>query len=263
MSDLVNEISNSLLCKSDKREGAPRTLEEKVYQIQPGCSDGLRALLCLPAEKKPARVLTLLHGAGEGPEIFWEHLDAAGLCSRGCALLLPELGESFCLDWGEGEKRRTALLEKLLPQLRRDYGLPAARERNLVGGISMGGFAAVSLALCKPERFCAAFSLSGALGLAKAARLMRVCSLSAPGDLREAAGRPEARLTERLADCERRPALFLAWGEGDWFAEENRAFAAEARALGYAVEARESPGLHDWAFWDQALPPALHWAAEV
>ena len=220
--------------------------------------DGLRAILLLP-ETAPRRLLTLLHGAGEGPETVLENFDLASIVDgRGLAVLLPTLGNSFCLDWGAGMDTRAALLCELLPAAQAECGIPAVPGENVVGGISMGGYAAISLALEEPERFCAAFSLSGALSLKKSAQLLRICGLRAPTGLGE---RADARtLLEKSAA---KPPLYLDWGDGDWFLEENRAFARRAAARGIPVRAVERPGLHNWALWRQSLGPAVEWAAET
>ena len=136
-----------------------------------------------------------------------------------------------------------------------------------MGGISMGGFGAISIALSEPDHFTAAFSLSGALDLTRAAQLFRICQLVPPGDLLQVAARPEAQLVPRLEELAgksaKQPALYLAWGDGDWFRRANRSFSEQAGQLGFSIRGEESPGLHDWAFWKQQLPLALRWAAEL
>lgn len=224
---------------------------------------GLRAVLLSPTACAPRRLLTLLHGAGESPETLLESFDLSPWVENGLAILLPALQNSFCLDWGDGADTRSALLEELLPAAQTRCALPCERDNTLVGGISMGGFAALSLALCARGRFCAAFSLSGALDLKKAAQLLRICGLRAPGDLGKAAERPEARLEERLEEGENRPSLYLAWGDGDWFRQENRSFSQKAGEQRFPVLTDEKPGLHNWDYWKRSLGPALDWAAEV
>lgn len=229
-------------------------------------SGDVSCTLLLP-EKGTGRLLTLLHGAGEGPEDMLRNCDLSALAEAlGLAVLLPELGNTFYLDWGEGRCARSCLTEELLPAVRADFGLSARREDNVVGGISMGGFGALSLALDGAGRFAGAFSLSGALDLSRAAQLCRICALPPPGDLRAAAQRPEARLDERLSDLAARGGscpLYLAWGDRDWFLAANRAFADHARSLSLPLTAQERPGQHDWTFWKQALPKALTWSVSI
>lgn len=228
-------------------------------------SNGVRALLLLPPdEARPHRLLTLLHGAEETPETMLSAFDFLSVAEGlRLAILLPALGNSFCLDWGEGLCARSALLKELLPVAQERSGVSAAREVNAVGGISMGGFGALSLALSEPERFAAAFSLSGALDLKKAAQLFRICQLPPPGDLRQAASRPEAQWDMLLARNTVKPALYLAWGDRDWFVDANCAFARQASECGLSVKTEETSGLHDWTYWGRSLAPALAWVSEM
>ena len=226
---------------------------------------GVRALLVLPSETTPPRrLLTLLHGAEDTPETILNAVDLFPAAERlQLAILLPALGNSFYLDWGPGRNARSALLEELLPAAQERSGVSPGRESNAVGGISMGGFGAMSLALSEKDRFAAAFSLSGALDLKKASQLFRICQLSPPGDLCAAAARPEAQWEALLAQDAAKSALYLAWGDQDWFREANRSFARQAEKQGFFVQAAERPGLHDWAFWKTSLLPALVWAAGI
>ena len=226
--------------------------------------EGLRGILLLPTSGSPHGLLTMLHGAGESPETLLENFDMeSAVENHNMALLLPDLGNSFCLDQRGGLGVRSALLSRLLPGVQAEYRLSGARQANVVGGISMGGFAALSLALCESEHFCAAFSLSGALDLKKAAQLLRICSLTVPDGLGEASWLRECALTRRLDDCPNKPSLYLVWGDEDWFRESNRVFSEKAAANGFAIRATESPGLHDWVFWKNELGPAIRWAAET
>ena len=103
---------------------------------------GVRALLLLPSGGSPSRrLLTLLHGAGETPETILNAFDLSAAAERlQLAVLMPDLGNSFYLDWGEGLCARSALIRELLPAVQERSGVPAAREANAVGGISMGGY---------------------------------------------------------------------------------------------------------------------------
>lgn len=240
-------------------------LKQEIIQLASAYQQGeLRAVLLLPTSQEPCRLLTLLHGAQETPETILKNSDLVSLAERlRLAVLLPALGNSFCLDWGPGQNARSALLRDLLPAAQERSGVSAAREANVIGGISMGGFGAVSLALCERERFCAAFSLSGALDLKKAAQLFRICQLSPPGDLCAAAARPEAHWDALLTRDAVKPALYLTWGDQDWFREANRSFARQAAEQGSSLQTAEKPGLHNWTYWKTSLPPALEWAAGI
>ncbi|MBQ6926994.1 MAG: hypothetical protein IJQ36_01635 [Oscillospiraceae bacterium] len=217
--------------------------------------------LLLPG-REAARGIVLLHGAQETPETILQNIDLEALAEElGAALLLPSLGNSFGLDWGAGQAYRRFLLEELLPWAGESCPCFAGRERCIVGGISMGGYAALQLALSCPERFGRAFSISGALALPRAAQLCRICGVPLPALFGEAARLPENSLSgllEALAKSARpKPTLCLVWGDGDWFRQENVDFAEKAAALGCCVRAEEGRGNHDWHYWRHALPDTL------
>lgn len=222
-------------------------------------NDGSRLLLPGGAAE---RGIVLLHGAQETPETILQNIDLEALAHElGAAILLPALGNSFGLGWGEGQDYRRCLLEELLPRAGEQCACFARRESCAVGGISMGGYAALHLALSYPERFGRAFSISGALELKRACQLCRICGVPLPADFGAAAAGPENSLTALLEALSRtaraKPALCLVWGDGDWFRRENADLAAKAAALGYPVRAEEEPGNHDWHYWRTALPTTL------
>lgn len=225
----------------------------------PARNDGSRLLL--PGDTAE-RGIVLLHGAQETPETILQNIDLEMLARKlGAAILLPAIGNSFGLSWGEGQDYRRCLLEELLPWAGEQCACFVRRESCAVGGISMGGYAALHLALSYPERFGRAFSISGALELKRARQLCRICGVPLPAGFSEAANPPENSLTALLEALSRtarpKPALCLVWGDGDWFRRENADLAEKAAALGYSVYAKEEPGNHDWHYWRTALPDAL------
>jgi len=215
-------------------------------------------------DRAPQRGLILLHGAQESPETILENSAIPALSGElGLAVLLPDLDNSFCLDWGDGQDYRSFLLLELLPGVRRRFPVFAGRERCAIGGISMGGLAAVSLALSHPDAFSRVFSLSGALDPKKAGQICRILQAPAPCGLSGLSSRPEIQLCSLMERCDShlRPEMYLAWGADDWFARANTVFAGQAAALGFSVRTEIRPGLHDWDYWRESLPGAVRWAA--
>jgi len=53
------------------------------------------------------------------------------------------------------------------------------------------------------------------------------------------------------------PYLYIVCGTDDGFLEGNRDFAAMLREKLIPVEYRESPGGHDWDYWDRELKNVL------
>jgi S-formylglutathione hydrolase FrmB len=153
-----------------------------------------------------------------------------------------------------------------------------------IGGLSMGGYGAITLALNYPDVFAAAASHSGVLApsylgpkpYAEPAQHARDSV-----ELRTAAGglwstqriafgvdtlgwwaRDPGRIVVR-ALARRRPggaplpALQFDAGVNDPYIEENRAFHATLDRLGVSHSYAEWPGTHSWMYWRAHLPESI------
>ena len=227
----------------------------------------VRSLIILPGTGSDSgRSLILFHGAQESPEMILENSTISALSQElRLAVLLPDLGNSYALDLGPGRDYRSALLQELFPYVRERFPVFRGLNHSAVGGISMGGYAALSLALSHPDAFGRVFGLSGAVDLKRSAQLSRICQIPPTPGLREATARPDAPLlpaAEQLAHSgSPMPEVYLAWGDTDWFADANAGFSEAIASLGFSVKEQITPGLHDWDYWKEALPDAVRWSA--
>jgi putative tributyrin esterase len=119
------------------------------------------ARVLVPAGAAPADgfpVWYLLHGFG-GDRLSW--LTASGpALPADVIMVLPESGRRWFLNDAAGRRYEDYLLSDLVPAIDAVFDTdPRAR---VIGGFSMGGAAAVFLALRHPEVFPAAFSYAGA-----------------------------------------------------------------------------------------------------
>src|SRR5262249_9623469 len=150
------------------------------------------------------------------------------------------------------------------------FPLSAAREETFAAGLSMGGYGALRLALAKPDRFAAAARLSGALHGRRVDRNARR-SGSGPREA-EVGGRFGTKndptgtsadlwhLSDQLAaSSQPRPALFLACGTEDELLAENQNFHSHLLDLGLPHSYSESPGAHEWSYWDEQICRVLDW----
>ena len=169
---LASLALSALLIQTPVPEG--RVLEHVPFARPDGRS--AHATVYLPAgydDQKERRypVLYLLHGLF-GRDTDWLKLGVLqslldGAIQRGelrpTIVVMPDGGNGYWVDWPDGDPRHRyqTLVEpdtRLWVESRfRVNGVRA------VGGVSMGGFGALSLALRHPETYPAVISLSGAL----------------------------------------------------------------------------------------------------
>jgi putative tributyrin esterase len=64
------------------------------------------------------------------------------------------------------------------------------------------------------------------------------------------------KMVDQKADI---PKIFMACGTEDFLIAENRDFHQHLNGLGIEHEYRESPGVHNWAFWDEYIEKAMEW----
>jgi enterochelin esterase-like enzyme len=114
-------------------------------------------------------VLYLLHGNG-GTLYDWanrgriqQHADA--LIESGdipaAIIVMPDAGTTWFVD--RKEKMETAMMQDLIADVERTFKTIVARNGRVIGGYSMGGFAALRFSLKYPEMFAAAGLLSPAI----------------------------------------------------------------------------------------------------
>jgi putative tributyrin esterase len=210
------------------------------------------ANIILPEVKTegPFPVFYLLHGLSDDYTI-WQRRTSIERYVQGMPLIvvMPDGGRGFYCDAEQGMAWETALVTDLIGFVDKMFPTIASREGRCIGGLSMGGYGAVKLALKFPELFCSANSHSGALGFAHwpfgkeradsfAAEFTRVIGTDpagGPNDL--------FALAQRLEPV-RRPALSIDCGTEDFLLDANRAFHAHLDEIGCAHEYREFPGSH-------------------
>jgi len=152
--------SGELFADSVKSTALGRDLQFTVY-LPDGYADA--------KDKFP--VVYLLHGAGDDEYQWPRQLGAVetldGLIRRGLmrptVAIMPSAGPRSWWADGASEKAQTALIAELLPYVERRFKVMTERSGRSVGGLSMGGYGALNLALQYPEKFCAAGIISPAI----------------------------------------------------------------------------------------------------
>ena len=195
-------------------------------------------------------LVVFLHGRGQSVDGvsdggFEEAYESMG--EDAPVFAFPEGGESSY--WHDRDDRAwgTYVLEEVIPAALEESG--ADPDRVAIGGISMGGFGALSLAEESGRNWCAVGAHSPAIFLE--------AGLAASGAFDDAEDFAEHDV---IAHADRFPdvPLYLDVGEEDPFRSGVQAFAEAA-----GVRARYFPGGHESEYWDAHWPDYLRFYSEA
>ncbi len=213
--------------------------------------------------------LYLLHGLFDD-HTTWQRRTSIERYVEGLdlAVVMPAVQRSYYTDMAAGGRYWTFISEEVPYVAHSLFHLSARREDTFTAGLSMGGYGAFKLALTFPERYCAAASLSGALDVARMALDPKSGWLAeAPaifGDPARVNGSPNDLfyLAKKLAASKGlKPRLYQWCGTEDFLYKDNVRFHQQAQKLGLALDYFESPGSHEWKYWDQQIQVVLEWLA--
>lgn len=234
-------------------------------------------------------VLYLLHGTSED-HTTWQRCSSLERYAAGkkLAIVLPatHLGAYTNQYFGF---RYFDHIAKEVPEICQSYfHISKEREKNFIGGLSMGGYGALKIGLRCSHQF------SRIIGLAPGcdrAELLPECAAAISSIQELASKRDEmgsfdynraihfflnfgsvekynASRTENLfnliSDCVEKgismPRIFLTCGQEDEMVlQANRNFHAALLKLGVEHIYYEAPGKHDWPYWDSHIQKALEW----
>jgi S-formylglutathione hydrolase FrmB len=138
--------------------------------------------------------------------------------------------------------------------------LPGRAHRG-IGGISMGGYGAVKLALKHPEHYSFAAIMSGPLDITRRPASLRrwgqTLMIWSIFGLRPASRQNEDvfSLLDRVPTSQiQSTRWFASCGKSDPLYAVNLRFMAEMRQRGVKLDEITTPGAHDWQSWNTAMP---------
>jgi putative tributyrin esterase len=215
------------------------------------------------------KVLWLLHGAF-GDHTDWIRKSKIELYARerDLCVVMPSAFNSNYTNWDQfalGFAFWDYLTEELMPMIYNWFPVSDQRADNFVAGLSMGGRGALKLAVNHPAKFAAAAILSASPinfcaidpedGTSHWQRL--IDNAGSLDNLLHSADNVWDKLAA-LAGQDILPKLYFTMGTDDdaWY-PQYLAFKQYALSLPLAATFDESPGGHDWRFWDNAIEKAL------
>jgi S-formylglutathione hydrolase len=211
-------------------------------------------------------VVYLLHGGGGGYRDWSNDSDVARYAAQsdsgGLILVMPEGDSSYYMNAALAPEDRYEdyLVTDLIGDVEARFPAARGRKNRAIVGVSMGGFAAVKLALTRPELFVFAGGISPAINVPgrrftwkRAEQSLRFRRIFGPwGSTTRQSSDPFALV--KSADPRATPFLYLTAGEQEPLLDPNRRFASHLRDGRFTYEFHTKPGGHDWNEWDAQIP---------
>ena len=212
--------------------------------------------------------LYLLHGLSDDHTIWQRRTSIERYAADyGIAVVMPTTQRGWYTDMYIGYKWWTYISDEL-PKICRSFFpyMSDRREDTFAAGLSMGGYGALKCGLLAPQTFGAAASLSGAVDVLQLGRedIARgdgmFFDVLGPADGQQGSDNDLFTVAKRLADKpELMPKLYMWCGTEDMLYDSNVRLRDHLRALGYDLTYEESPGDHQWKYWDAKIQTVLSW----
>lgn len=160
------------------------------------------------------------------------------------------------------DKYESYIVKELIPEIDSKFRTQAKRDGRMIAGLSMGGYGAVKFGLKYPDLFSIVGTFSGALGAtsftsatAGASIGGSIDSIFGPVDSESRRTNDVFRLVSELTAEKQKtmPFIYQSCGTEDFLYQNNRDFMAAIADKKLPREYRESPGRHDWVFWDEQV----------
>ena len=215
--------------------------------------------------RPPFPVFYLLHGLSDDHTI-WHRRTRIEWYVRELPLIvvMPDGFRGFYTDNAEGPPYGRYMTQDVIGFVERSF--PAARKRSArcIGGLSMGGYGSIRLALAHPELYVSATSHSGAFHPFRedprhpAAEFRRIFGRNAAGTAHD-----PFHLAKRCKQRGLLPRLRIDCGVDDFLIQQNRDFHAHLVKLAIPHEYEEFAGMHEWGYWDLHVREALRFHARA
>ena len=160
------------------------------------------------------------------------------------------------------EKYESYIIQELMPDVEKRYRTMTSREGRAIAGLSMGGYGALKFGLKYPEKFVFAGSLSGALKAAAWSDMELTVAgnwVKAPITQAFGTGATETRKQNEVYQMVKDltpektaalPFIYLSCGTEDFLIADNQQMMQTLLLKKVPHEFRQTPGIHDWKFWD-------------
>ena len=211
----------------------------------------------------PFPVYYLLHGLSDN-HTAWTRRTSLERYVSGVPIIviMPDGERSFFTDsvTTPTEAFETYIARDLIGFVDSAFNTIATAKGRAIGGLSMGGYGAIKLALKHPDLFSAAYSHSGALEAASYnispswANATERKGIFGP---KPKGGPDDIMALIKTFTPESIPSLAIDCGVDDFLIESNRKAHKLLKSLGLPHVYAEFPGAHSWDYWDLHVQDAI------
>ena len=210
------------------------------------------------------KTLYLLHGMSDDHTIWQRRTSIERYAAeKGIAVVMPTTHLGWYTDMHIGYDYFTFITEEL-PAICRNFFpmMSDKREDNFVAGLSMGGYGALKCGLRASKVFSKCASLSGACDVEDICNKIDADSLwfdiFGPKEKVKGSFNDLFAASEEL-DKASRPKVYMWCGTEDFLHDQNVKMVAHLTKLGYDLTYEQSPGDHQWKYWDEKIQTVLNW----
>lgn len=208
-------------------------------------------------------VLYLLHGMSQNYSAWQRYSMVEQYAEEaGVAVVMPDAGMSWYTDMKYGFAYETFLTEELPAIISRFFPrLSRRREKTFVAGLSMGAYGALKFGMLHPDLFSFVGSFSPAPDIADHMNCPDYPAweknlyhdiFGSEEDYHQSKNDLFAQAPLRAHDAEQ-TAFYICCGTEDRFLPQTRSIVRVMEQSAYHLTYRESPGNHDWHFWNRAI----------
>jgi S-formylglutathione hydrolase FrmB len=204
----------------------------------------------------------LLHGCGTSFRDWSNYSDVGSYAAKGLILVMVDGACSYYMNAALNAKDRYEdyLVHDVFADAESRFPVLPGRENRAVVGVSMGGFAAVKLALTRPDLFAFAGAISPAIdvpsrhfSLKRWSQSMRFRTIFGPAGS-ELRNHSDPFVLVKIAEPAKTPYVYITAGEQESLLPPILQFVSLLKQRNYAFEFHTKPGGHDWNEWDSQVP---------
>jgi putative tributyrin esterase len=216
--------------------------------------------------KGPFPVFYLLHGLSDDHTIWLRRTRLESyVAGLPLIVVMPDGHRSFYTTAENGPDFATHIGVELPQKIESTFHARTNGKARCIGGLSMGGYGALRVALGHPGRFVSATSHSGALEADKGQRQFGPLYEKSRvfGEYRPNSGHNLLNLAKLARKNDLLPKIRIDCGVDDFLIGENRNYHAALNKAKVPHEYEEFPGVHNWDYWDLHIREAIEFHAKA